>query len=383
MKDIGLLMLSDSFYPVRGGRELVIDKLMSEYQGKINAMLGVPHFARYDSFDDSSLPYYVKRCKSLSLTKSEVLAIPDRKFKREIEGKIKSGEINIIHVKTKYALMKYALKLKKKYGVKVVTTAHTNYPEVYSKTLKIPCIYRFALGRIKRILNKVDVVTTVSNYMREKLVAMGVKNKIEVIPNGNDFLTYNVTEEDIFEVKKKYSLNYDEPLLIYVGRISKEKSIDVIIKSLSMVKSGFKMVFVGGGDVKSYSSLAERFNLSKKCIFLGQINNLKELIAICSSALLQIFPSAVESFGLTIPECGAVGTPSIVTESCATSETIQDGVNGFITDGSAIEIAKKIDLVLSDKNLLSEVSKNVKKTFDTSWESVANQYIETYKSCLN
>ena len=380
----GVLMLSDSFFPVNGGREVVIDNLMRCYNGKVNALLGAPVFKKHKAFNDSSLPYKVVRCNSISFTKNEVLSRPNKAFKKQIEQEIKDGNIQLIHVQTKYGLMKYAMRLRKKYNIPVVASVHTNYPLVYKKTLKCPLVCKLALGRISKILNKVDMVVTVSKFMKKQLVLMGVKNKIQIISNGNKFANSRVDYGQIQYFYNKYNININnDNVLIYVGRMSQEKSVDVILKSLQYVKNPLKMVFIGGGNEKLYSCLAKEYNVAEKCQFLGQIDNMEEQAALCAGARLQVFPSVVESFGLTIAECGALGTPSVVTAGMATAEFVNDRENGFLIDGSAEDLAKKIDEVLGDSELLNMVSENAKKTFNLSWDEVADEYINAYNEVLN
>ena len=218
--------------------------------------------------------------------------------------------------------------------------------------------------------------------MKERLIEMGVTNKIEVIPNGNKFANSRVDSGFINKINNKYNFNIEDNILIYVGRLSSEKSIDVILESLSKLNTPFKMLFIGGGDEKTYSCLAEKQNVSKRCQFLGQINNVDELVGLCSRALIQVFPSKSESFGLTIAECGGLGTPSVVTKNMATAEFIEDGVNGFIIDGTAEDLARKIDEILSDKEQLKTVSENARKTFNLTWEDVSNRYIKLYEDMV-
>lgn len=382
MEKLGILMLSDSFYPVRGGREMVIDKLMTEFMGKIDAKLICPRFKKHKSFDDNNLPYMVERCDSINITKNEVLSVVKRKQKKQIEADIVSGKYKILHVQTKYGLMKYALKLKKKYGVSVLTSVHTNYQAVYKKTLRVPFLYWFAVKRIKKILNRVDKITTVSNFMKGELEKLGVRVPIEVIPNGNNFANAYVGDDDIKKINDLYGWQDDENILIFIGRLCKAKSIEVILKSLQYLKSAYKMVFIGGGETEEYSRIAKSLNVAKNCHFVGQINDANILRAVCARASLQVFPSVTETFGMTIPECGAVGTPSIVTENMATAEFIKDGFNGYITDGSPEVIGRKIDEVLSDKANLKIVSMNAKKTMCLTWSDIAERYISLYKSMV-
>ncbi len=379
----GVLMLSDSFYPVWGGREMVIHRLMENLDKRINILLGAPKFTKKEVFDDGTLTYRVVRCDALSITKNEVLAKPDKAFKKQIEDEIKSGKIQVIHVQTKYSLMKYAFKLRRKYGLPIVASVHTHYPSVYKRTLKFYPIYNFAENRVIRLLNKVDCIVSVSEFMKKELIKMGVKNEIEVISNGNNYAGLTVSDEDIKKVNNLYGWAPDEKVLLCIARVCAVKGIDIILEAISKVKSPVKMVFVGCGEIDSYTNLAKSLNVAEKCQFLGQINDHSILKAICARSLIHVFPSVTDTFGLTIYECGALGTPSIVTANMATAEQIKDGFNGFITDGSSEEIAKKIDEILSEKLDLKSVAENARRTMNLTWDEVIDKYLEMYNNVLN
>ena len=199
---INIAMFSDSFYPIIGGRENVIHNLMQGLSNKTNCFLLTTTFKGHDNFiNDNELPYEVHRCKSLRITKNEYLSIIDRKTKKLIKQKILSGQIDIIHTHTKFALAKYAIKLGKRYNIPVITTAHTNYIEQYKNQLKLPIIYKPLLRYVKSIINKTDHVITVSKHMQNVLNKIGVNTNSTIISNGNDLLQYEFSNnEKIFFV---------------------------------------------------------------------------------------------------------------------------------------------------------------------------------------
>ena len=82
---------------------------------------------------------------------------------------------------------------------------------------------------------------------------------------------------------------------------------------------------------------------------------------------------------MTVRECGALSTPSIVTKGIATAEPIKDGFNGFISDGTPEDIARIIDEALSEKKVLANIGENAKRTMSTSWREVAEKVVDVYK----
>lgn len=385
-KKLNIAMFSDSFYPIVGGRENVIDNLMRGLKPHANAFLLTSTFKGQKKFiEDSALPYEVIRTKSLRLTKNEYLCLINRKTKKLIEQKIKNGEIDIIHTQTKYALAKYALKLGKKYNIPVVTTCHTNYSLQYKNQLKYPIIYNLFLNHVKKIINKMDGVITVSNYMKLELNKLGIVKPITVIPNGTDLIQYCDLSFNKVEIKSKYNLNNSDYIFIFVGRITPLKNINLIFDTLQILKNkkiNYKMLFIGGGDIEKYKQLSIEKNLEEMVVFTGPITNREEISKLYSISDLNLFPSIIETFGLTIQESGVLSTPSVTIKNSVTSENIIHNKNGFISNNTAEDFANTILSAIADKENLKQIGINAKQTFNTSWNEIAIKHIEEYKKIL-
>lgn len=382
-KKLNVAMFSDSFYPIIGGRENVIDNLMRELSPICNTFLATTTFKGHkESIKDSDFPYEILRCKSLRITKNEYLSIINRKFKKQIEEKIKNGYVDIIHVHTKYALLNYAFKLRKKYNIPVVTTVHTNYQEQYKKQLKLPFIYKPLLKRVKKVINKTDAVYTVSETMRNILKEWGIIREIKVIPNGNDLLYPENIEELRNKTYQKYNLNQTDNILLYVGRIVETKNLTFmfhVLKDLKQQNLSFKIILAGGGEIIKYKKLAESLDIINNCIFTGAIHNRNEIRNLYLISDLLVSPSKIETFGLTIQEAGSMGTPSIVVKNCATSEGIINNVNGFISKPTIKDFSSTILSALKDKTKLKSIGANAKNTFTRTWKAVAIEQLNEYK----
>lgn len=377
-KKLKVLMVSDSFFPINGGREQVIHQLMSEYSTLAIPTLFVPKLGlKKPAVLDESLPYRVIRCKSLKLTKNEHLSILDRKSKQIINNLCKEG-IDIIHTETKYALCSYAIKLGKKYNIPVVTTAHTNYIAQYKSQLKLPIIYKLFLNHVRKNINKCDGVTTPSIYMKHQLTKLGIKKEITVIANGDDLTKYSSYIED------ENNLNDGPHNLLYVGRLTSAKNLAMLLEALKLVKDAninFSVKFVGGGEIKKFKMMAKNLEIECLCDFMGPITSRKELASIYARSDLNLIPSIGESFGLTMREAASLGTPSLVIEGSAPAENITHNLNGFIAKNDPIDFAQKIISVLNNKNKLHEIGNNA-RLLSNSWNKIANDYLNYYKTII-
>lgn len=374
-------MFSDSFYPVIGGRENVIDNLMREYCSNKKNFLLCPKIG--DCTNDINMPYSIFRAKSLRVTKTEYLTIIDKKTKRMLKEKILAGEIDIIHTQTKYALAKYAIKLGKKYNIPVVTTCHTYYPEIYKTQLKFPPLYKIFIRHAKKIINKMDKVFTVSEFMKNKLIDMGITRDIVVIPNGNDLIKFSSQKGNTSKLKEEYNIKTNH-ILTFVGRINAVKNIEFLLESAKILKLNnldFHLLIIGNGDIEKYSAIANSLDLNQNVTFTGAIMDRAKLAAIYELSDLNLQPSLTETFGLTIREAAATSTPSVVLEKQATAESITNNLNGFISPISTTAFAETILSALSNPELKS-IGTNAKNTLCYSWANVAKTHITEYEKLL-
>lgn len=376
-RKLNVAMFSDSFYPVMGGRENVIDNLMEKLNKKTNCFLATINI-KLKNKPEKIFPYKIYKCKGIKVAKDCYLGIINKSFKKEIEEKAKSGSIDIIHTQTKFSLTKYALKLRKKYNIPVITSCHTLYDYVYKAQSKL--LYKILLKHTINTINKCDGVTTVSDYMKDKLIKLGVKKEIVVIKNGiEENEKFEFAEKDNLSTLKKYNIPTTNKILITVCRLTKSKNLEFLFKSLSMVKTPYTMVIVGGGNIKKYKKIATKYNVLNKTIFTGPIWNRKDLHLLYDSAYLHLQPSYIESFGLTVAESANCYTPSLVINSSATSENITNNLNGFISSLNEKEYASRIDELLENENLVKKASQLSHNTLVYHWDYITLEYINAYK----
>lgn len=379
---LNIAMFSDSFFPTMGGREKVIDYSMREIIKNNNAFLCAPKIKnkKYPDFSDANLPYKVFRCNSIEILTDSYLSICNRKFRKEVEKQ----KFDIIHCQTKYALLNYAFKLRKKFNVPVVTSVHTNYLDVYTKQLP-KLIRNIALKYIVKQMNKCDKVIAVSNYMKNQIISLGVKTDVVVIKNGT-----HCKETDLFDknyIREMYNIDDDTFVLLYVGRIIKEKNIGFQLEVIKRVKelTNKKFVFLLVGDGKNmqeFKKLAKTLEIEDYVKFIGQINDTKLLYSIYKQANLLFFSSLIDSDGLTIVEAAFNSVPSLVIEKTGGAERIANNENGFITTSDKEDIANKIVEILDNKYNLSSIGQNARNTIPKSWEEVTQTYLEEYRKTI-
>lgn len=222
-----------------------------------------------------------------------------------------------------------------------------------------------AIGRMLEILylrvvyKKIKFVT-ISSSTRKELINNGVQQElIHVIPMG---ITRPVSKS--MPVKEK------NPTLIYVGRLAKAKGIEDAIRILKEVKkeiADIKLWVVGRGD-EEYTDyllgLVRESGLENEIKFYGFVSEEKKFELMARAQIL-ISPSQKEGFGLTVPEAGFVGTPSVVYDIAGLRDIIIHKNNGILCDMNVLSMSQAIIGLLKDKFLYKKVQKNIKDYAET------------------
>lgn len=188
---------------------------------------------------------------------------------------------------------------------------------------------------------------TVSKTTRNALIQLGVKEKnIFIIPNWIDF-------ENIKRAKPT-NQEFD---VIYAGRLMQHKHVDILIRSLHLLKSikpDIKAIIIGCGPEKRYIiNLINNLKLNKNIKLLNWVSHNK-LYAYMKSSKVFVLPSTLEGFGITALEALSCGIPVITInhEKNAVRELIKNKKNGIICRLSIKEIAFNIyTLITSNKKI--------------------------------
>jgi glycosyltransferase involved in cell wall biosynthesis len=227
-----------------------------------------------------------------------------------------------------------------------------------------------------RACKSVDQIVTYSEFMRNQIATWyGVNpEKIKVIPNGVNLKKFsNCTGKLFLE---------GDPAILYVGYLSKFKSVDLLICAISKLHSrlpNMKLHIVGHGNQTGLELLAKKKQVEKIVVFHGQAD--PETVPLYyRSADFCVFPSTRDSAGLTLLEAMASGAPVIASNRGGTPEIITQHKNGILFEPDDANALPEAILSLSqDPELRKKLSSNAMKTVENySWEKIGEKYISLY-----
>jgi len=222
----------------------------------------------------------------------------------------------------------------------------------------------------KRILSSSEKVICLSEDYREFLNKRYATpmNKIEVIPNG--------VSEDFFMNKNKKKINIAN--LLYVGRLSVDKNLPILIKAASMLKSKAVLNVVGEGAMKEKLKKIILNEKSENVIIHGKKTG-EELVNFYRDADIFLLASRFEGQPLTVLEAMASSTIVIASDIMGIREVV--GEAGILVDSSdANNFAVEIDRIIEDeklRNTLADLGR--KKVVLNNWNEITDKIINIYK----
>ena len=261
-----------------------------------------------------------------------------------------------------------------------------------NKSLKIPVVSTVhgfnSVSSYSRVMTKADKIICVSGAIKEYIQEHydAPENKISIIPRGIDLVKFNpdnLDENFICEFKEKYSLN-NKFIVSTVGRITQLKDLETFIKTIAIVQKNIPNVvglIVGGvrEDKQNYFESLKSLvaSLHVEVIFTGSQSKVAEIYSL--SDVVTSSSKKPESFGRSVAEALAMGTPVIATNHGGVLDIIQENKNGyFVAIGDEKEFAKKI---IKAKDLKFDGFGYVKEKF--SLGQMVEKTIEVYKSFTN
>ena len=188
---------------------------------------------------------------------------------------------------------------------------------------------------------------------RDALVTRGHRaNRLRVWPRGVDVSTFSPDRRSE-ELRDRWRAGDDRPVVMYVGRLSREKGLDLLrplTHELAARGVAHRLVVVGDGPMAD--------ELKRACpdaVFLGQIPHDAVATAMASADML-LFPSTTDTFGNVVLEAQASGLPTLVTDIGGPQEHVAHGRTGFICRaGTASEFAVRIETLVNRPGLRAEM----------------------------
>lgn len=207
---------------------------------------------------------------------------------------------------------------------------------------------------VSMLYSRCDAVIALSRKSKKQLESWRGEYNYEVtlMPTGVDPLPA-ASESEICQFKQDWGIDDSDEVVGYVGRLSAEKNLDLLIKMFAYLaprRPNLKLLFVGDFDYReTLERLAEETGYGDRVIFTGTIPR-QELDRAYKSMDVFLFPSMTDTQGLAIHEAALAGCPLVLVDPML-SEVLVDGENGYIANENGLSIARKTVEILDNPTL--------------------------------
>lgn len=269
---------------------------------------------------------------------------------------------DIIHSNSLMLMGHVALFYHHRRNVPLVFTYHTLIEEyAHYIPLPEPMVRWRAICISRDYSNSVNHVITPAAHVAERLRRYEVNTPISVIPTGIDieFLD-SVPPGNIRDI---YNIPAGVPLLVYAGRMAKEKNLSRLLNAFHLVlqrEPDAHLLFIGGGPLEDDLRLMiDDLCIAHRTRLTGFVDR-EHLIQGVREADLFVFASKTETQGLVIGEAMACGVPVVAVAAEAPGEIISPGCEGLLTADEDEPFAEAILTLLHDAPLRAQMSRQAR-----------------------
>ncbi len=242
-----------------------------------------------------------------------------------------------------------ALAAAKSLGLRAVGIYHTDFPQYVRILTDDSFMETLTWNYMHWFYSQLDVIYVNSEDYRKCWIERGIpREQLRILPRGLDTHLFHPEKRDS-DFWKSRGLRDGELAMLFVGRVSKEKNLDLLVaatRRLAEEKVPVRPIIVGDGPY-----MGEMKRLLGDAIFTGYLGG-EDLARAYASADFFVFPSTTDTFGNVILEAQASGLPVVVSDVGGPRDLVDHGRDGFITKAlDAGELADSIRKLAASSEL--------------------------------
>ncbi len=312
---------------------------------------------------------------------------------------------DLVHCHTWYSHFGGIL-AKKNYGLPLVITVHSLEPLRPWKREQLAGGYEFSLWIEKTALEMADAIIAVSSATKHDIERLFNVDpaRVHVIHNGIDLNQYrNVDSTDAL---KRYGIDPATPYLLFVGRITRQKGFQHLVRAIQFMDRDFQIVLCAAAP--DTPQLAEEMRIAveraeaqrPEIIWINEMVDQQTACELYSHAAVFVCPSIYEPFGIINLEAMACETAVVASAVGGINEVVIDGETGFLVpleqmkespfeavdpDKFARDLAYRVNELMRDGELRKRFGKAGRKRVEQnfSWAAIAEKTKALYASLLS
>jgi len=265
-----------------------------------------------------------------------------------------------------------ALRMRQRYDIPAVAFYHSDLPRLVQPRFG-RWIERGACRYLANLYRQFDLVLAPSRVMVQQLDAIGVHGAVHQ-PLGIDSSVFQPERRDD-TLRDHLGLDLDAHLLVYAGRFTPEKKLDVLTAAVRKLGDPYHLILVGGGGGVALPPCERVTHIP----FQRDQRQLARLLASCD---LLVHPGDCETFGLIVLEAMACGLPVVATNKGGVAELV-DAETGILAEPNSVDsLAGAIDAIFERDLARMGHAARRKAVERYDWNEILPQVIGRYDALL-
>lgn len=292
---------------------------------------------------------------------------------------------DVIHSQHPFWMGKVAASFAREMRVPLVYTFHTRYDEYAERYVpfapKLAC--RYMMGMMRRYMQHCSLVVAPTPSIRAFILhAFALDIPVRVVPTPVELSAYQRAEPQ--RVRRRLGLG-DGKLLIYLGRLDREKGLDLLLGAFARVAAvddEVRLMLVGRGQSReALGQLAQQLGIGQRVIFVGAVPH-DQVPDYVAAADLFCFPSVTETQGLVLLEAMAAGTPVVAVEAPGSMDILFDG-GGVLVPARDADLAEGVLGIMADEGLRRELARQAVQVVERySIQSATARLVAAYQTAI-
>lgn len=357
---MNIAIFTDSYIPIKNGVTTSVMQLKEGLEEKGHSVIIIT--VDVPNYEEKDINIYRLPSIGASFGSGTDARLSFLFNQRPIIRFLKKKKIELIHTHTEFTIAHYGKMAAKKLKLPWVHTTHTMWEEyrhylLNGKVLTRGMVRKMMASYMKEAYCLINPSIKAQNYYKELLP----QNPSFVINNGIDVAKFKssvITDNEIIRLRKTFGIKKNDKIIIFVGRIGKEKRVVELFHLILPIlreNNQVKMVFTGTGpQLDQLMNKTKEINLGKQIIFTGFVN--WELVyRLYSLANLFVTASLSEVQPMTLIEATMCGLPIITRRDESYFDLVIDDKNGFM-ENSDEKMTERINELIHDDEKLKEFS---------------------------
>ena len=353
-------MTTDTYWPRINGVTVAVDgfrRMLTRLGHEV--FVFAPEYAQrsgagHHADDDRIFRF---RAFSVPFSPEDRLGYPAARFR--ITSLLERLRPDIVHSHSEFTVGFAGKRYCKRTGVPHVMTCHTyweNYIHTYVPPIPPSAAQRIASAWSRADYRLADHLTVPSEFLKQLILGYGVTTPIEVLPNGVESEERRLSPLERELQARHFARALPETIgkriLLYAGRIAREKNIDFLFDVLKLIipeVPNVLLLLAGDGPHRaSLERIAHHEGLARHVLFAGYLNR-KQMAYAYGLADAFVFSSKTETQGLVLVEAMMCRTPVVALRARGTQDFLSGTRGGFLLDENVELFADKVLLLLRDE----------------------------------